>query len=69
MISVPWAFAGILLGLLIVSVFNPAKRGLITVPTPEDHSIYKTSTGCVKIHAKETECTSDAVSLNVIAGK
>ena len=69
MISLQWLFAGVLVGLIIVSVFDPPIRQIPAIPLPNDHSIYKTKTGCVTIKSSEVPCSADAVSLNVIAGK
>jgi hypothetical protein len=60
---------GILTGLVIVCLFDPAKRMVPTVPTPQDNDLFHTKTGCVKISADVVPCSSSAVSLNVIAGK
>ena len=69
MISLQWLFAGVIVGLIVVSVFEPPKRQIASVPLPNDNSIYKTKSGCVTIKASEVACSLDAVSLNVIAGK
>ena len=68
MLSLPYLFAGILAGLFIVCVFNPVKRSIPSVPTPQDVDTFKTKTGCVKIKADVVPCSGSAVSLNVIAG-
>jgi hypothetical protein len=69
MLSLPYLFVGVLTGLLIVCVFNPAKRYELHVPTPSDTDVFHTKTGCVKINAEVIPCTGSAVSLNVIAEK
>lgn len=66
MLSLVWIFAGLICGLLIVSVFDPPKRQVPTVPTPGDNDIFHTKTGCVKIKASEVSCSPDSVSLNVL---
>ena len=69
MISVFWAFAGLLTGLLITAVFNPAVRKMPAVPTPHDDSIHQTGTGCVKFKTEEVSCDGSESSLNVIASQ
>jgi hypothetical protein len=69
MISVFWAFAGFLAGLLITSVFNPAERKEPAVPTPHDDSVHQTGTGCVKFKTEEVSCDGSESSLNVIASQ
>ena len=69
MLSLPYLFAGVLCGLLIVCIFNPVKRSIPSLPMPQDSSTFKTKTGCVKIKADVIPCSGSAVSLNVIAGK
>jgi hypothetical protein len=66
MISLVWVFAGVIIGLLIVAVFEPPKRQIPALPTPGDNDIYHTKAGCVKIQASEIECSSDSVSLNTL---
>ena len=69
MISIPWLFAGILSGLIIVSVFDPPKRQIPSLPVPGDSEPFHTKSGCVKIMASEIECNPNAISLNVLVGK
>lgn len=66
MLSLIWVFAGVIIGLVIVAVFEPPKRQVPVVPTPGDNDLYHTKSGCVKIQASEIECTSDSVSLNTL---
>jgi len=67
MISLPWLFVGILVGLLIVSVFDPPKRQIPSLPTPSDTGIFKTKSGCVRVASTNVPCTEKATSLNLIA--
>ena len=69
MISLPYLFMGALVGLLIVCVFEPPKREIAAVPTPNDTDVYHTKTGCITIKADSIPCSSSAVSLNVLTGK
>lgn len=69
MISLPYLFIGAITGLFIVAIFDPPKRQIPGVPTPNDTGIFHTKTGCILIKSTEVPCSSDAVSLNVIAGK
>ena len=66
MLSVPWIFAGAITGFLIVSVFNPPIRKVLSVPTPDDTGPFHTKTGCINIQASEVECSGDAISLNIL---
>ena len=69
MISLFWAFAGFLVGLLLSSVFTPPLRSVLEVPLPNNkHSLY-TGTGCVKFKAEEVSCTKDAKPLNLVASQ
>lgn len=56
-------FIGLLVGLLVVSVFRPPPRKIPALPTPDDNEPFGTQTGCVKFKATETECTPTATSL------
>jgi hypothetical protein len=69
MISLPHLFGGIITGLLIVCVFDPPKRQVPAVPTPNDTDLYHTKAGCVTIKTEAIPCSSKAVSLNVLIGK
>ena len=66
MLSVPWLFAGFIVGLVIVSVFNPPVRQVPSVPTPNDNGVFHTKTGCIHVQASEVQCTPNAVSLNIL---
>jgi len=67
MISLLWLFAGILVGLLMVSVFVPPVREVQDVPTPDKSNVFFTKSGCVKFKTKEVPCSEDSKSLNFIA--
>jgi hypothetical protein len=69
MISVPWLFAGILLGLLIVSVFHPPVRANKGLPLPDNPNRFYTETGCVKFQSKEVPFTDKPMSLNLLASQ
>jgi len=69
MLSLPFLFMGVLTGLFIVCVFDPAKRMIQTVPTPQDTDVFHTKSGCVRIKADAVPCSKSAVSLNVLVGK
>jgi|694.fasta_scaffold140619_6 hypothetical protein len=69
MISIPWLFAGILVGLLIVSVFHPPVRDNKGVPLPGNTNRFYTGTGCVKFKSKEVPCTDNTTSLNLVASQ
>lgn len=63
---IPYLFAGIIVGLFIVSIFNPVKHEIPELPTPDSDKIFHTKAGCVKIRADEVQCSSEGISLNVI---
>jgi hypothetical protein len=67
MIELPWLVAGLMFGLLISSVVIPPTRKKITIPQPNDSSIYHADTGCVRFAADEVPCVAEADSLNVLA--
>ena len=67
MLSALWIFIGALTGLLIVSVFVPPVRKEMYLPLPNDRSVFKTPSGCVRFRTEEIPCSSDATSLNFIA--
>lgn len=62
-------FAGMLAGLLVVSVFSPPVRDDLQVPTPGDRAPFRTGTGCVVFKTTEVACPDDATSLNILASK
>ena len=69
MLSITWIFIGLLVGLLIVAVFEPPIRNDLQLPTPDDKSVFKTGNGCVKFNSEEVPCTAEATSLNFIASQ
>lgn len=69
MFSLFWMFMGLLVGLLITSVFSPPARNVPTVPTPNGKNILHTGTGCVHVKATEVPCSGKPTSLNFIASQ
>lgn len=69
MISLLWAFAGALVGMLIVAVFSPPPRDENGVPSPESNKVFHTKTGCVKFKATEVPCDGKQTSLNLLASQ
>lgn len=67
MLALPWIFAGFIVGLILTTIFTPAPRSIPSVPSPDDVHSYKTSTGCVRVRSVQVPCTSEAVSLNILA--
>ena len=67
MIEIPWLVAGLIFGLLVSTVLIPPTRKKITIPQPNDSSVYHTDTGCVRFDAVEVPCVKDADSLNLLA--
>jgi hypothetical protein len=67
MIELPWVAAGLVIGLLIATVLVPPTRKQISIPSPHDHGIYHTDTGCVRFSAIEVPCVAEADSLNLLA--
>lgn len=67
MIELPWVVAGVVLGMLLSSVFVPPTRKVKSVPRPNDNSIYHTDTGCVRFTAVEVPCTQEPDSFNLLA--
>ena len=69
MIEIKWLVAGLISGLLISTVTVPPTRKKITIPQPNDSSVYHTDTGCVRFEATEVPCTQEPDSLNLLAAK
>lgn len=69
MIQLKWVVAGLILGLLISTVIIPPTRKKISIPQPNDSSVYHTDTGCVRFEAVEVPCVDEADSLNLLAAK
>ena len=67
MIELRWLIAGLIFGLLISTVLIPPTRKKVTVPQPNDSSVYHTDTGCVRFVADEVPCVQEADSLNLLA--
>jgi hypothetical protein len=67
MIDLRWFVAGLILGMLLSTVFIPPTRKLKSVPSPNDSSVYHTDTGCVRFISEEVPCVEGADSLNLLA--
>lgn len=67
MIELRWLVAGIIVGMLLSTVFIPPTRKMKTVPSPNDSSVYHTDTGCVRFVSEEVPCVEGADSLNLLA--
>jgi len=67
MIDLRWLVAGLILGMLMSTVFIPPTRKLKSVPAPNDSSVYHTDTGCVRFVSEEVPCVEGADSLNLLA--
>ncbi len=68
MIDLTWLFIGSLFGLLVISVFSSTKS-VREIPSPDESKVYQTDTGCVKFKTTNVHCTSDVVSLNLLASQ
>ena len=68
-LELPYLFGGALVGLLISAVMSPPTRKKPQVPTPNDPTVYKTPTGCVRIHASEVPCPGETDSLNLLGAQ
>lgn len=69
MIQLKWVVAGLIVGLLLSTVIIPPTRKKVSIPQPNDASIYHTETGCVRFESIEVPCVQDADSLNLLAAK
>jgi len=67
MIQLKWLIAGLIAGLLISTVLIPPTRKKVSIPQPNDSSIYHTDSGCVRFDAVEVPCVSEPDSLNLLA--
>lgn len=67
MFELRWMIAGVVVGLLLSTVFIPPSRKTKAVPTPHDDGIYHTDTGCVRFDAVEVPCPAEPDSLNLLA--
>jgi hypothetical protein len=61
-----WVFGGFIVGLLVVSIFDPPFRAVPSLPSPGVSTFRTQKGGCVRIISEETTCTSDAIYLGVI---
>jgi hypothetical protein len=66
MLSLMWVFGGFIVGLFVVSIFDPPFRAVPSLPSPGVSTFRTQKGGCVRIISEETTCTSDAISLGVI---
>lgn len=69
MFYLKWTFIGMLVGLLLVSVFLPPFHKDLDIPTPGEKHIFHTPHGCVRFKTKSVPCTDDATSLNLLASQ
>lgn len=69
MISLLWLFIGFVVGLLVVSVFNPPVRPNMNLPTPNCKTVFRTKSGCVRFKTNEVPCSNEVDSLNIIASQ
>lgn len=69
MIQLNWLVAGLIVGLLLSTVVIPPTRKKLSIPQPNDSSIFHTDIGCVRFEAVEVPCVQDADSLNLLAVK
>ena len=60
-------FIGMLVGLLLTSVFSPPFRKDLDIPTPGRNDVFHTPHGCVKFRTQSVPCTDSATSLNLLA--
>lgn len=67
MIDLRWLVAGVIIGMLMSTVFVPPTRKLKSVPAPNDSSVYHTDTGCIRFVSEEVPCVEGADSLNLLA--
>jgi hypothetical protein len=66
-VDIRWLVGGLILGMLLSTVFIPPTRKLKSVPAPNDSSIYHTDTGCIRFVSEEVPCVQGADSLNLLA--
>jgi hypothetical protein len=69
MMSLMWTFVGALVGLVLVSVFTPPPRKVMSLPTPENTDLFHSPHGCLQFETTEVECMPSATSLNFIASE
>lgn len=69
MIELRWVVAGLIIGMLLSTVFIPPTRKQKVLPQPYDGGPFHTDTGCVRFVADEVPCTAEPDSLNLLASK
>lgn len=69
MLELRWIVAGVILGLLLSTVFIPPTRKVKVLPQPRDESLFQTDTGCVRFVSEEVPCNAEPDSLNLLAAK
>lgn len=69
MLELRWVVAGIIVGMLISTVFIPPTRKEPALPQPHDAKVYHTDMGCVRFESEEVPCVEGADSLNLLASK
>lgn len=69
MLELRWVAAGIIVGMLISTVFIPPTRKDVRLPQPHDANVYHTDVGCVRFESEEVPCVEGADSLNLLASK
>jgi len=67
MFHLTWILAGVIVGMLIARIIIPPTRREVAVPTPHDHDVFHTDTGCVRTNAIEVPCGVEADSFNLLA--
>ena len=68
-LKLPYVFIGALVGLLISAVMAPPTRHKPKIPEPNDPTVYKTETGCVRMQASEVPCPAEPDSLNLLGSQ
>lgn len=69
LLSLPYLFAGVLVGLVLSAIVSPPSRKVPQAPTPNDRNVYKLDTGCIHVKATEVPCTAETDSLNLLASE
>lgn len=69
MIELPYVFVGALVGLVLSAIVSPPTRKTPRAPTPNDPTVYRQETGCVRAKATEVPCPSQPDSLNLLASQ
>jgi hypothetical protein len=67
MLDLLWLVSGLIVGMLLATVFIPPTRNKKVLPSPFDPNTYHTDTGCVRFVSEEVPCTQEADSLNLLA--